>query len=115
MEFAAADAFQLDRLGRRFRTVLDSGMFHTCDGAERRAYVSSLASVTEHGATLHLLCFSDEGPEKGPHPVSQETLRAAFSAASGWRVVGIESERVHTRYHDAGAPAWLARIERTGA
>jgi len=27
--FAAADAFQLERLGRRFETVLDCGLFHT--------------------------------------------------------------------------------------
>jgi hypothetical protein len=29
VEFAAADAFQLERLGRRFETVLDCGLFHT--------------------------------------------------------------------------------------
>ena len=28
VEFAAADAFQLERLGRRFQTVLDCGLFH---------------------------------------------------------------------------------------
>jgi 2-polyprenyl-3-methyl-5-hydroxy-6-metoxy-1,4-benzoquinol methylase len=27
VEFAAADAFQLERLGRRFETVLDCGLF----------------------------------------------------------------------------------------
>src|SRR5689334_17815443 len=32
VEFAVADAFHLERLGRRFETVLDCGMFHTCDG-----------------------------------------------------------------------------------
>ncbi len=32
VEFAAADAFQLERLGRRFETVLDCGLFHTFDG-----------------------------------------------------------------------------------
>jgi len=29
VEFAAVDAFQLERLGRRFQTVLDCGLFHT--------------------------------------------------------------------------------------
>jgi ribosomal protein S18 acetylase RimI-like enzyme len=28
VEFAAADAFHLERLGRRFETVLDCGLFH---------------------------------------------------------------------------------------
>src|SRR5262245_1415715 len=31
-EFVMADAFHLGRLERKFDTVLDSGMFHTCDG-----------------------------------------------------------------------------------
>src|SRR6478736_10510986 len=29
VEFAAADAFQLERLGRMFETVLDCGLFHS--------------------------------------------------------------------------------------
>ena len=53
-----------------------------------------------------------EGPDTGPHPVSREDLRAAFKAASGWNIAAIEPERVQTRYHDNGAPAWLAKIER---
>jgi len=113
VEFAAADAFQLERLGRRFETVLDCGMFHTCDAAERPRYVASLASVTEHGGMLYVLCFSDQGPETGPHPVSQEVLRAAFNPGSGWYIVTIEADRVLTRFHEHGAPAWLATIKRT--
>lgn len=111
VEFAAADAFRLDRLGRTFRTVLDSGMLHTCDADERPVYAASLASATESGGTLYVLCFGDRGPDTGPHPVSQEEIRAAFTASGGWRVVAIESERVVTRF--GSAPAWLARIERT--
>lgn len=44
-----ADAFALERLGRRFETVLDCGLFHTFDRDERPGYVASLASVTEPG------------------------------------------------------------------
>src|SRR5262249_40147524 len=58
VEFAAADAFHLERLKRRFVTVLDCGLFHTCDADERLRYVASLASVMEHGGTLYVLCFS---------------------------------------------------------
>jgi SAM-dependent methyltransferase len=82
VEFAAADAFRLERLGRRFETVLDCGLFHTFDDDERPRYVVSLASVTEHDGTLYVLCFSDDGPGTGPHPVSQEVLRAAFNPGS---------------------------------
>jgi SAM-dependent methyltransferase len=112
VEFAAADAFRLERLGRRFETVLDCGLFHTLDGDERPAYVASLASVTEHGGTLYVLCFSDDGPDTGPHPVGQEELRSAFPPGDGWKIAAIAPDRIQTRFHDAGAPAWLATITR---
>lgn len=112
VEFATADAFQLGHLGRTFQTVVDCGLFHTLDGDERPGYVASLASATERDGALYVLCFSDEGPDRGPHPVSQDELRAAFTSRSGWSVAAIESARVQTRFHDNGAPAWLATIKR---
>jgi ubiquinone/menaquinone biosynthesis C-methylase UbiE len=111
-EFVAADALQLGRLGRMFETVLDCGLFHTFDGDERQPYVASLSSVTERGGTLYVLCFSDVGPDAGPHPISQEELRAAFTGSNGWNVTAIEASRTQTRYHADGAPAWLATIKR---
>ena len=113
VEFAAADALQLERLGRRFKTVLDCGLFHTFDDDdERTRYAASLASVTEHGGTLYVLCFSDDGPDTGPHPISQEELRAAFNPSGGWNIVAIEPDRLQTRFHDNGAPAWFATFKR---
>ena len=113
VEFVACDAFALDRLDRRFQTVLDCGMFHTSDADERPRYVASLASVTERDAMLYVLCFSDDGPDAGPHPVRRDDLTAAFNPATGWNVVTIAADRVHTRFHDDnGAPAWLATIKR---
>jgi SAM-dependent methyltransferase len=111
-EFATTDAFELERLGRRFETVLDCGLFHSFDGDERPKYVASLAAVTEHDGTLYVLCFSDDGPDTGPHPVSQQELRTAFNPDNGWSVVAIEPDRVQTRYHDGGAPAWFATFKR---
>lgn len=110
--FTAADALQLERLGRRFKTVLDCGLFHTFDRDERPVYVASLASVTEHDGTVYVLCFSDKGPDTGPHPISQEELRAAFNPGIGWNIVALEPDRIQTRYHDGGAPAWFATIKR---
>ncbi len=112
VEFAAADAFQLERLGRRFDTVLDSGLFHTFDDDERPRYVASLASVTEQGGTLYVLCFSDQGSDLGPHPVTEDELRTAFDPGSGWTVAAVEPDRIQTRFHDDGASAWLATITR---
>jgi SAM-dependent methyltransferase len=112
IEFATADALQLDRLGRTFKTVLDCGLFHAFDEEERKRYVASLATVSERDATLYLLCFSDAGPDTGPHPVSEHELRSAFSV--GWHVLTLESAHVLTRFHGSyGAPAWFATIKRT--
>jgi SAM-dependent methyltransferase len=111
--FAVADAFRLDRLGRSFETALDCGLFHTFDRDERPHYVASLGSVLEHGGTLHLLCFSDARPDTGPHPISRQELTGAFDAGTGWNLVAVEPDRVLTRYHEDGAPAWLATVRRT--
>jgi hypothetical protein len=68
--------------------------------------------VTEHNATLHVLCFSNDDPDTGPHPISQEELRAAFNRSNGWHVAAIEPDRLQTTFHDHGAPAWCATIKR---
>jgi SAM-dependent methyltransferase len=112
-DFEVADAFQLDRLGQTFETVLDCGLFHTFNSEERRDYVASLASVTSAGGSLHVLCFSDVGPDAcGPHPVSEDGLRAAFSHSGGWSVASVGQDRIHTTFDAQGFPAWLAKIER---
>lgn len=111
-EFAVADAFELERLGRTFDTVLDCGLFHTFDGEERERYVASLAAVTTPGATLYVLCFSDAAAGSGgPFRISEDELRAAFGA--GWTVAAVEPSRIRTHHHEGGAPAWLATIERS--
>jgi SAM-dependent methyltransferase len=112
VEFIAADAFQLERFDRKFQTVLDCGLFHTFNEEERPKYVSSLSSVIKQGGTVYVLCFSDEGPDIGPHPVREEELRAAFSPGNGWNVTFIEPDRIETRFHDHGVAAWLATIKR---
>ena len=92
-DFVVADALHLNRLDRGFETVLDCGLFHTFDDGERRDYVASLASVTGRGGHLYVLCFSDVGPGTGPHPISEQELRAAFTRRSGWSVASISPDR----------------------
>jgi cyclopropane fatty-acyl-phospholipid synthase-like methyltransferase len=113
-EFVLADALQLDRLGRVFDSVLDCGLFHTFDRDERGDYVASLASVTRRRGNLHVLCFSDVGPAAtcGPHPVSDEELRTAFTPSSGWTTKSVSADRIETNFNAQGAPAWLAEITR---
>jgi hypothetical protein len=93
--------------------VLDCALFHAFDSDERRDYIVSLASVTEPGARLYVLCFSDTDPETaGPHPVSRQELSAPFTPRSGWSIASISPERLRARFAPEGAPAWLAKIER---
>src|SRR5439155_15874873 len=108
VEFAAVDAFQLERLRRKFDTVLDCGLFHTFDGDERLRYAASLGSVTEHNATLYVLCVSDIGAVIRPHPIIQEELRGAFNPSNAWNVAAIKPDRLQTRFQANGAAAWFA-------
>jgi SAM-dependent methyltransferase len=112
-EFELADALHLERLGRRFDTVLDCGLFHTFDDTERPAYVASLAAVTEPGATLFVLCFRPESPEAdGPHPIPEPTVRAALSEPAGWRLSSLEESTLEVTFAPGAFPAWLATAER---
>ena len=114
VRFEVADALRLGELGLTFDTVIDSGLFHVFDDADRARYVTSLASVLPSGGTCYLMCFSDRQPgTMGPRRVSQEELRAAFS--DGWAVASIVAEAFEVN-PGLGTPtvqAWLATIRRT--
>ena len=114
-EFQVADALDLGALGRRFRTVIDSGVFHTFSDTERPVYVNSLASVLEPGGVVHLLCFSELTPgDYGPRRVTQQEIHDAFG--NGWDVERIIEERFETLPDFPNRPyAWLARIMRSAA
>jgi SAM-dependent methyltransferase len=81
--------------------------------ADRRGVDAEFVAADAHGGILYVLCFSDEGPGTGSHPVRQDELRAAFAPRTGWHVAAVAPERIETTFHDGGAPAWLATIERT--
>jgi len=111
-EFAVADAVHLERLGRTFETALDCGLFHTFNADERPEYVASLASATEGGGTLYVLCFSDQGAELGPHPVSEAEVRAAFHAGAGWEIASVERDWIETRFSHERLAAWFVTVRR---
>ena len=98
VDFAAADALKLERLGRRFDTVLDCGLFHTFDGSERPRYVASLASVTGHHGTLYLLCSP---AVSSPLPIrSTPSTRPCHSSVSrSRRCTSMESATCASRRH----------------
>ena len=116
--FLEMDALAIGEIPERFDAVTDCGLFHTFDDARRSAYVESLAKLLEPGARLFLLCFSPAEPgEHGPRRVSEEELRAAFSA--GWEVEAIHPARFEVvegipgaEFTPGGALAHLVRIRR---
>jgi len=109
--FEVGDALHLDRLGRQFDVITDSGVFHVFDDEERPVYVHSLRSALRPGGMLYLMCFSDRQPgDWGPRRVSQAELRAAFG--DGWSIRSIDPGRFAVTIDDNGAQAWLATIER---
>ena len=111
--FEVGDALSLDDLGLTFDTVIDSGLFHVFDDADRARYVTSLASVLRSGGTCYLMCFSERQPgAMGPRRVRQEELRTAFS--DGWDVAAIVAEafEVNPGLGTPTAQAWLATIRR---
>jgi cyclopropane fatty-acyl-phospholipid synthase-like methyltransferase len=112
--FEVRDALTLSGLGRQFDTIIDSGVFHVFDDADRSRYVASLASVLRDGGCCHLLCFSDRQPGTcGPRRITQDELRAAF--ADGWEVLRLEAAVFELNRPGIGIPeaqAWLADIRR---
>jgi cyclopropane fatty-acyl-phospholipid synthase-like methyltransferase len=115
-EFIVGDVLALDEIPRLeppFRTVIDTGCFHTFANADRPLYADSLAAVTEPGAVLHLLCFSELTPgTDGPRRVTQGEIMATFSR--DWVVDRIEPDTfaVSSLWTGPTPSAWLARIVR---
>lgn len=114
--FEVADALHLDRLGRTFETVLDCGLFHALGRDERATYAASLASVTDPGGHVYVLCFSDADPaHAGPHPVGELEIEVTFDRSSGWAIADLRPDRLLASFAPEGAPAWVAKLERTEA
>jgi SAM-dependent methyltransferase len=115
-EFLVGDVLDLpnvERLDPPFRTVIDTGCFHTFTDDERVQYAASLAAVVEPGGVLHLLCFSERTPgTDGPRRVTESEIRATFHG--DWRVHRVYIDSFAVRDDWVGAPpsAWLARIVR---
>ena len=117
--FEVADALRLGQLGMTFDVLIDSGVFHIFDDADRGRYVASLAAVLPPGGRCYLMCFSDRQPgTAGPRRVRQDELRAAFS--DGWEVASIEADTFEVNpgiefspgTRAAAAQAWLASLVR---
>jgi cyclopropane fatty-acyl-phospholipid synthase-like methyltransferase len=120
VEFLVKDALTLGDWGRRFASVIDSGLFHIFSDDDRRRYVEGLARAIEPGGSLFLMCFSDEEPgTQGPRRVSRQELYNAF--ADGWEVESVQPARAEVNpevtdamFSEGGPKTWFAVVRRTG-
>lgn len=111
VRFYVHSPLRLRTLGERFKTVIDSGIFHALSDADRPEYLKNLEAVLEPKGTLYVLCLSDAEPEwGGPRRISRRELEDNFHGA--FRIERIESTLFETQRSTDGSKAWLASIRR---
>ncbi|WP_433566210.1 class I SAM-dependent methyltransferase [Nocardia sp. CA-151230] len=109
--FVRHSALDLAGLGETFDTVLDCGLFHLFDGADRLALVDGLATIIAPGGCYFLLGFSDRQPGTwGPHRLSRTDIESAFTA--GWRLDSLEPATLDILPSPTPVAAWLAALTR---
>jgi hypothetical protein len=93
--------------------VLDCGLFHVFDDADRAAYVDALRALLPPGSRHFMLCFSDlaQGSWGHVHKVTRQEIEAAF--ADGWRIDSVEAATIRITTDPGGAAAWLTALTRT--
>jgi SAM-dependent methyltransferase len=109
--FVVGDARHLGSLGEQFDIVLDCGLFHVFDDADRLRFVESLAQVVGPAGRYYMLCFSEEEPPGwGPRRVTQAEIRGLFE--NGWTVETIEPAELHVTIRPEPVRAWFATVRR---
>jgi cyclopropane fatty-acyl-phospholipid synthase-like methyltransferase len=109
--FVVGNALDLESLNQQFDTVLDCGLFHVLDDADRTAYARSLAAVIPPGGRYFMLCFSDQQPgDWGPRRIRRDEITTTF--ADGWHIDSIEPATIDITMDANGAQAWLATMTR---
>lgn len=114
VEFQVADALRPTLLGRRFGTVVDSGFFHLFDPDEGDRLAAEVAKTLLPGGRYYLLAFATEFDiPHAPRKVTEDELRARFTADAGWRIRTVRPAHFQSRV--APVPAIAACIERLSA
>ena len=113
VRFEAADALQLPSPDEPFDVVIDSGVFHSFDDADRVRYVASLRRQLRVSGACYLMCFSDRQPgDWGPRRVREDELLSAF--ADGWEIT-VEPAVFEINPFEGvtEVQAWFASLRRT--
>jgi ubiquinone/menaquinone biosynthesis C-methylase UbiE len=111
LEFQVADALRPTLLQRQFGAVVDSGFFHLFEQDQRDRLAGELAATLVPGGRYYLLAFATEfDMANTPRKVSEDELRARFTAGNGWRILTVRPAQFESRI--APVPAVAACIER---
>jgi SAM-dependent methyltransferase len=114
VEFQVGDALRPTLLQRPFGTVVDSGFFHVLEQDQRDGFADELAATLRPGGRLYLLEFAVEfDMPNTPLKVTEDELRARFTAEKGWRILAMRPAQFLSRF--APVPSVAACIERVSA
>jgi len=114
LEFQVGDALRPTSLGRQFGAVTDSGFFHVFEPEQRDRLVEEIAATLLPGGRYYLLEFAVEFPMANtPLRVTEDELRARFTAEKGWKILTMRPAQFHSRF--APVPSIAACIERIAA
>ncbi len=110
LEFRVADALRPSRLGS-FGAVVDSGFFHPFEPEEGDRFVEDLTRALDPGGRYYLLAFAVTFPiPNSPRAVTEEEMRARFTAERGWEVRECRAAEFLSRI--APVPAVCACLQR---
>lgn len=114
LEFQVADALRPSLLRRQFGAVVDSGFFHLFEQDQRDRLAEELAATLVPGGRYYLLAFATEFDiPNTPLKVTEDELRARFTAETGWRILTVRPAQFESRI--APVPAVAACIQRLAA
>lgn len=114
LNFLVGDALKPSLLQQKFGAVVDSGFFHLFEPDQCERLIEELALTLLPGGRYYLLAFAIEfSISNAPRQVNEEELRAAFTAAKGWRIREIRSAEFLSRVASP-TPAIRACMERIG-
>lgn len=114
--FEVKDAMTLAQWDKRFASVIDSGLYHVYEAAQRQAYVQGLAHVLNPNGRLYLFAFA-EGPKAPGGGLSRADITADF--AEGWQFEALDYApgEVNPAFEHPeqleGLQMWFAVIRRT--
>jgi 2-polyprenyl-3-methyl-5-hydroxy-6-metoxy-1,4-benzoquinol methylase len=111
VHFRVLNALDLTKLGRKFDTATDSGLFHTLSDEDRPVFVENLAAVLSPAGEYFMLCFSNLEPAGyGPRRITKKEIQDCFR--NSWTINYIRPAVFESRTRTEGPRAWLSSISK---